>query len=73
MLGRRVEPDGWVQESEEQNMVILDEHGWEKLEETMEALLADPVRAERIAENAWRTLHGRCVTVPFCLPRLNPC
>mgnify|MGYP001587574199 FL=1 len=54
-------------------MVILDEHGWEKLEETMEALLADPVRAERIAENAWRTLHGRCVTVPFCLPRLNPC
>ena len=40
-------------------MIMLDDYNWNGLPQAMDALLADQKRAERIAENAVRTLRGR--------------
>ncbi|KAM0751090.1 hypothetical protein T439DRAFT_325245 [Meredithblackwellia eburnea MCA 4105] len=49
--------------SPNQNMIMLSGgSSWDGLEETITKLEEDPERAETIADNAWRTLHGRYLT-----------
>ncbi|KAM0751094.1 hypothetical protein T439DRAFT_325249 [Meredithblackwellia eburnea MCA 4105] len=52
--------------SPNQNIIMLegtnDEDAWDELEKTINFLEKNPRRAEKIADNAWRTLHGRYLT-----------
>lgn len=52
--------------SPEQNLVILPEKNWDALPKTMDALISDQARAQFIADNAVRTLRGRCALSLFC-------
>ncbi|KAL8279427.1 hypothetical protein RQP46_008239 [Phenoliferia psychrophenolica] len=45
--------------SPNQNIIILQGNDWDELGQTMTFLEENPERAELIAANAWRTLHGR--------------
>ncbi|KAL8276741.1 hypothetical protein RQP46_010850 [Phenoliferia psychrophenolica] len=45
--------------SPNQNIIILKGKDWDELGQTMTFLEENPERAELIAANAWRTLHGR--------------